>query len=135
MKGLLGWFKNNTKIKRWMFIILIGMVLICYGISKILVSNSLVAVDLIEIIATFVGGFIFFIIGLIKIQRRSLEIVIEANTAKEDNEINIKTLLSKKNIYQKGPNIVVIGGGNGIDRMLSRTKKIHKQYYSNCPSI
>jgi len=121
MKGIIGWFKNNTKIKRWMFLILIGMVLICYGISKILVSNQLEAIGLIEIIATFVFGLTFFIVGLIKIQRRALEIVIEANTANKDDEIHIKTLVSKKEIYQKGPNIVVIGGGSGIDRILTRT--------------
>ena len=121
MKGIIGWFKNSTKIKRWMFLLLVGMVLICYGIAKILVSNQLDAAGLIEIIIAFVFGLTFFIIGLIRIQRRSLEIVIEANTTKTDDEIDIKTLVSKKNIYQKGPNIVVIGGGNGIDRILSRT--------------
>jgi len=121
MKGIIGWFKNSTKIKRWMLLLLIGMVLVCYGFSEVLVSNSLGKWDLIKIILTFVFGFTFFIIGLIRIQRRSLEIVIEANTADVDDEINIKTLVSKKNIYQKGPKIVVIGGGNGIDRILSRT--------------
>ena len=126
MKGIIGWFKNSTKIKRWMLLLLIGMVLVCYGFSEVLVSNSLGKWDLIKIILTFVFGFTFFIIGLIRIQRRSLEIVIEANTADVDDEINIKTLVSKKNIYQKGPKIVVIGGGNGIDRILSRTKKIYK---------
>ena len=54
MKGLFGWFKNSTKIKRWMFIIIIGMILICYGFSKILVSEKLVLQDLVEVIATFV---------------------------------------------------------------------------------
>ena len=37
MKGLLQWFKSSSKMKRWMFLILLGIILVCYGISKILV--------------------------------------------------------------------------------------------------
>jgi len=54
MRGFIGWFKNSTKIKRWMFVIIIGMVLVCYGFSKILVSKELGLQDLIEIIVTFI---------------------------------------------------------------------------------
>ena len=133
MKSFIGWFKNSSKIKRWMFIIIIGMVLVCYGISKILISDSLILQDLIQIIGTFVIGFVLFIFGLIRIQRRALEIVIEANSTSGDekNQIDIKTLVSKKNIYQKGPKIVVIGGGAGLNSMLSGLKK----YTSNITAI
>ena len=40
MKGLLHWFKSSTKMKRWMFIILIGIILTCYGIAEILEDNA-----------------------------------------------------------------------------------------------
>ncbi len=40
MKKFLKWFKNSTKIKRWIFLILIGIVLACYGLSKILVKDN-----------------------------------------------------------------------------------------------
>ena len=69
--------------------------------------------------------------GLIRIQRRALEIVIEANSTNEDDEVNIQTLVSKKNIYQKGPKIVVIGGGTGLNSMLVGLKK----YTSNITAI
>ena len=60
MKKFLNWFKNSTKIKRWMFVILIGIVLTCFGFSKILISERLELKDLIIIISTFVAGFICF---------------------------------------------------------------------------
>ena len=34
MKGFFRWFKSGAKMKRWMFIILIGVMLTaCYGIA------------------------------------------------------------------------------------------------------
>ena len=47
MKGFFGWFKGSTKIKRWMFLILIGLVLTCFGFSKMLTSERLELKDLI----------------------------------------------------------------------------------------
>ena len=41
MKGFLKWFKNGAKMKRWMFIILFGMILACTGISKIFASKAI----------------------------------------------------------------------------------------------
>ena len=46
-------------------------------------------------------------------------------------DINIQTLVSKKNIYQKGPKIVVIGGGTGTLNLL----KGLKEYTSNITAI
>ena len=40
MKKFLSWFKNSTKIKRWMFLILVGIVLTCFGISKVLTTEK-----------------------------------------------------------------------------------------------
>ena len=40
MKGFFHWFKSSTKMKRWMLLILIGIMLACYGIAKILVLKE-----------------------------------------------------------------------------------------------
>lgn len=130
MKKFLNWFKNSTKIKRWMFVILIGIVLTCFGFSKILISERLELKDLIIIISTFVAGFICFVLGIIYIQRRNLELLIEANKVDVNNNKELKTLVSNS-IYEKGPNIVVIGGGNGINNIL----KGLKNYTSNLTAI
>ena len=39
MNGFFKWFKSGAKIKRWILLMLIGMVLVCYGISKVLVTD------------------------------------------------------------------------------------------------
>ncbi len=134
MKKFLKWFKNSTKIKRWLFLILIGIVLACFGFSKILVTDKLELKDLIETILTFVAGFVFLVIGIVFIQRRTLEIVIEKNQIqlnKESGKSGITDLVSEKGIYKKGPKIVVIGGGTGLNNILAGLKK----YTSNLTAI
>ena len=132
MKKFFSWFKNSTRIKRWMFIILIGIVLTCFGFSIILTSEKLDIKNLILVISTFVLGFVLFVIGIVFIQKRNLEILIENNkvNANANNNSDVKNLISKS-IYEKGPNIVVIGGGNGINNILRGLKN----YTSNLTAI
>lgn len=134
MKNFLNWFKNSTKIKRWIFLILVGIVLTCFGFSKVLSSEKLGFGDLLQIIITFVAGFTCFILGIVYIQRRNLELLIEKNNINVDdseNKSELKTLISKNPIYERGPNIVVIGGGSGINNVL----KGLKNYTSNLTAI
>lgn len=135
MKGFLAWFKGSTKIKRWMILILIGIVLVCYGFSKLLVGNELEIIDVVKIIALFAIGFVFVILGIIYIQKRTLELVIEANdtdiTNRKKAQVNIQSLIFNKNVYEKGPKIVVIGGGNGLNTVVQGLKK----YTSNITAI
>ena len=129
MKKFLSWFKNSTRIKRWMFLILVGIVLTCFGFSKILTSEKLELIGLIEIVASFVVGFVFFVLGIVYIQKRNLEILIETNKVESKNN-DLKKLVSNS-IYEKGPNIVVIGGGNGINNILRGLKN----YTNNLTAI
>lgn len=130
MKGFLSWFKSSTKLKRWILLILVGIILSCYGFAQILVSDEMQFTEVGKIIVTFVIGFTAVILGLVFIQKRTLELLIEAD-AKQDNSVDIKSLIFNKNIYEKGPNIVVIGGGTGLDTVLEGVKK----YTSNITAI
>ena len=57
MKSFFEWFKASTKVKRWILLILVGMLLTCYGISKILVSEEISFFELAKVIVIFVAGF------------------------------------------------------------------------------
>lgn len=131
MKKFFSWFKNSTKIKRWMFLILIGIVLTCFGFSKVLTSQELGLKELLQIVVSFVTGFTCFVLGIVYIQRRNLELLIETNKIDANKEGELKNLVSKNSIYEKGPNIVVIGGGNGINNIL----KGLKNYTTNLTAI
>lgn len=127
MKEFLQWFKKGAKIKRWLFLVLLGMALTCYGISNILVQEKIEIVNLLYIIGTFILGFTLFIIGIVSIQKRTLELGMEANRGKKV----AKDLMTGNNIYEKGPNIVVIGGGSGLNHVLMGLKK----YTNNITAI
>lgn len=132
MKGFFEWFKSSTKMKRWFLMIVIGIGLCCYGFSRILMEKELLFEDLALIIATFVLGFIFVILGIIFVQKRTLELLVQANsTVVGEKNVNIKSLIFNKNVYEEGPRIVVIGGGTGLNTVLEGMKK----YTNNITAI
>ena len=132
MKGFFEWFKSSTKMKRWFLMIVIGIVLCCYGFSKILIEKELLLEELVWIIAAFVVGFIFVVLGIIFIQKRTLELLVQANsTVVGEKNVNIQSLIFNKNVYEEGPKVVVIGGGTGLNTVLEGIKK----YTNNITAI
>ena len=135
MKGFLEWFKSGTKMKRWMLLILVGIALTCYGISEILVSKEIGFnfFGIGKVIVSFIIGFIFVVLGIVFINKRNLELIIEATDDRMENKnnINVNSLIFNKTVYNKGPNIVVIGGGTGLNTVLSGIKA----YTSNVTAI
>ncbi len=134
MKGFFSWFNSKSKMKRWIFTILAGIILACYGVSEVLVLQEVSFLEVGKIIVLFVLGFTMIIVGLIYSQKRVLEILIESTDYRMDNgsrNINAKSLIFNKKVYNEGPNIVVIGGGSGLNTVL----KGLKNYTSNITAI
>lgn len=135
MKSFLEWFKSSAKVKRWIFLIIVGIALACYGFTQILVAEEIDFKELGQIIAIFVVGFVFIVIGIIFIQKRNLEIIIEANDQDSDKgkkaKINIKSLIFNRKVYDEGPKIVVIGGGQGLNTVIEGLRK----YTNNITAI
>ena len=67
MKGFFRWFKSSTKMKRWILLLVIGIVLACYGMARVLVAKTFDFKEIAVIIGIFVIGFvlIFCIINLL----------------------------------------------------------------------
>lgn len=122
MKGFLKWFNKNAKMKRWIFLILVGTILLCYGISSIIVYKTIPDwKTLIKIVLSFIAGFSTIVVSIIHIQRRTLELLVEdSDTRTEKNNVN--SLIFNKKIYNQGPKIVVIGGGSGLNTVLRGLK-------------
>ena len=125
MKGFMHWFKSSIKMKRWIFLILVGIILACYGIAEILVLKEVSFQEVGKIIVIFVVGFLAIVIGLIYINKRTLELLVESTDNRMENRknVNIKSLIFNKKVYEQGPNIVVIGGGTGLNTVLAGLKK------------
>ncbi|MBR3002375.1 MAG: uridine diphosphate-N-acetylglucosamine-binding protein YvcK [Clostridia bacterium] len=133
MRGILHWFKSSTKMKRWIFLILVGIILACYGLAEILVLKEVSFMEIGKIVVIFVIGFIAIVLGLIGSNKRTLEVLIESTDNRMENKknINVKSLIYNKNVYDQGPNIVVLGGGTGLNTVLSGLKN----YTNNITAI
>ncbi len=130
MKGFFKWFSSNTKMKRWIFLIIVGIVLTCFGIAEILTQERLDFMQLIGIILCFIIGFVLVIVSIIKIQKRTLELLVQETDDRVESA-NVNTLIYDKKIYNQGPKIVAIGGGTGLNSVL----KGLKNYTDNITAI
>ncbi len=133
MNGFLQWFKSSNKMKRWIFLILIGILLACYGLAKILVMKEISFQEVGKVVVIFVLGFVSIVLGLVFLNKRTLEVLIESTDDRMENKknVNVKSLIFNKTVYDQGPNIVVIGGGTGLNTVLSGLKN----YTSNLTAI
>ena len=133
MKDFFKWFKSGTKIKRWIFLIIVGIVLVCYGINKALIIPEVIGFKELAInVLLFVFGFTFTIVGIVCIQRRTLEMMVEATDTRKDESANkVNSLIFNRKVYNQGPKIVVIGGGAGLNTVL----KGLKNYTDNITAI
>lgn len=102
--------------------ILIGMALACYGFAQILVLDRLELMDIIKIVLTFVAGITAFVVGLVLIQKRTLELAVLQDS---------KTLDELGDSKDRGPKVVVIGGGTGLNRVITGLKN----YTNNITAI
>jgi len=130
MNGFLQWFKSSAKMKRWMILIVIGIILACYGMAQVLVYDVLDAtvIGIGKIVVTFVIGFTCIVLGLVFLNKRTLEVLVESTDERMANKknVNVKSLIFNKTIYDEGPNVVVIGGGSGLNTVLSGIKNYTK---------
>ena len=132
MKGFFKWLKSNTKIKRWILLIIIGILLCLYGMAEVLTSRQMEFTNLAKIAIIFVIGFICIVYGIIAIQKRTLEILVENSDKRvKDDTSNLKTLIFNKKVYNQGPKVVAIGGGAGLNSVL----KGLKNYTDNITAI
>ena len=133
MKGFMQWFRAKNKMKRWIFLIVIGILFACQGLARILVMKEISFEEVAKVVVIFVLGFLSIVIGLVFLNKRTLEVLIEATDERMENKknVNVKSLIFNKTVYDKGPNIVVIGGGTGLNTVLSGLKN----YTNNLTAI
>lgn len=131
----------GIKIKRWLFLALLGLFLIGAGLSVI--NNNeimgwlekLVKYYSIQLtgqshhlyggILTIILGLIFIIVGFRQMFINIIMVVVPEN---EDKLVNI---IYNKHHLRRGPKIVVLGGGTGLSVLLRGLK----QYTSNITAI
>lgn len=121
-------------MKRWIFLILVGMLIAFYGVAKILEGEGNGRLDfapLAQYVLYFVVGFVFVILGMVHMQKRTLELFVQETDERVDEDTKVNSLIYNKKIYDQGPKIVAIGGGTGLNSVL----KGLKNYTDNITAI
>lgn len=122
MNNINEWFSSGLKLKRWFFLMIIGILFLSFSIAKFMVSEELEIVQLAICIAMFVVGFTSVIMSFVMSQRRILQAIAEANAHPNGRNINLKRLLFDKRMLDKNIKIVAIGGGEGLVALLKSLK-------------
>ncbi len=122
----LKWLYPGLKLKRWVFLILLGIILISVGVSM------LTSFPYLDIFQSKLGSFLVIFIGgyLIIIGIRRMSISIYDALLPQSNK-ELMNLVYEERSRTKGPKIVVIGGGTGLSTMLRGVK----QFTNNITAI
>ncbi|WP_129596595.1 gluconeogenesis factor YvcK family protein [Anaerophilus nitritogenes] len=126
--NLFDWLRPGLKIKRWIFIGIIGIMFMMIG------TFPLLHLFLIE--RGILDYFFFFIVGggillILAVKRGFLSILKILDFPSLSKRQKIDQKLYEKRILNKGPKVVVIGGGTGLSVLLRGLKK----YTANITAI
>ncbi len=122
MNNINEWFSSGLKLKRWFFLMIIGVLLLSSSIAKFMVSEEIELSQLIIHMIMFVVGFTAIIMSFVMSQRRILQAIAEANANPNARNVNLKKLLFDKRMLDKNIKIVAIGGGEGLASLLRSLK-------------
>ncbi|MEM7331061.1 MAG: gluconeogenesis factor YvcK family protein [Chloroflexota bacterium] len=137
VQGLKRWLSVGLGIKRWLFLLVVGVVVLAMGIYSLL--SMLVETDLfpsnfyhyltLSFIPLGIRLFILFVLGGGLVIWAILQIGTRLISPFDLPEGGITTLLNDA-IEEKGPSIVVIGGGTGLPSVLRGLRPYIRPY--NC---
>src|SRR6056297_2620846 len=116
------WFLPGLGVKRWLFLTLLGMIILSAGINPFFGFDLTLYLDSIlsNIIAAVFPGYYSVILkfcGLFIIFYSLYKIKDELNKQLAPNDELIDILYKKKKL-KKGPEIVAFGGGTGLSNLL-----------------
>src|SRR3989338_577773 len=119
----LKWFYPGMRVKRWFFAAVAGVILFGMG-SGLLPVEGRLWLRLVRLVLV-VAGLFFIVLGIGGMVRSLLEVVVPAKRQ------NLVELVFQRRHLEKGPRIVVIGGGTGLSAILQGLK----QYTTNITAV
>lgn len=126
MNNMKDWLGSGLKIKRWLLLVIVGTIVLSYGISNMKLSAQLNVHSIIITMLLFIIGIVAVVVGFIMAQRRIIQALAEAGNSSNARNLNIKKLIFDKKTLDKNIKVVVIGQGEGMEALLQGMK-----YFSN----
>lgn len=129
---IMKWLKSGLCIKRWIALGLVGILIFSIGFSNI-INGTVVNILDNNLLATclMILGIVAILIGLKKSFASILKVICKNKSYGSMSKEKLNDLIYKDNILNKGPKIVVIGGGTGLSVLLRGLK----EYTSNITAI
>ncbi|MDO8693719.1 MAG: YvcK family protein [Sheuella sp.] len=127
--GLLKWLYPGMRVKRWIFLCVVGLLLVASGSVMAGLGLTKTPVHrgwLLSGACILALGIGFMISGMRRMVRSLIGVFLP--TQREDQLVD---LLYRQRQLEKGPKVVVIGGGTGLSTLLTGLK----QYTSNLTAI
>lgn len=122
MNNMLEWLGSGLKIKRWLFLVLIGTIILSYGFSNLKLASTLSVQSILVSAILFAIGITAIVMGFLMCQKRILQAVAESNISANTRNLNLKKLLFDKKTLDKSIKVVVIGQGEGMASLLNGMK-------------
>ncbi len=121
------WLLPGLSIKRWMFLSVLGLVILTTGLALLfnlqpftLVIKTLQSVAL--IIPSEISGPVLFVLGLVLLYVGASQVYQTFLTATGGAQGSLLEALYRRYKLAQGPNIVAIGGGTGLSTLLRGVK-------------
>lgn len=119
----LKWLYPGMLVKRWIFITVIGVLLISMGFAIVISEEVLTGKTFASVIILI--GILFVITGIKRIVNSFIAVL------SPEKESRLVDRVYAKRILERGPRIVAIGGGHGLSTLLHGLK----EYTSNITAI
>ena len=115
-------FGSGLKIKRWLFLVIVGTGMLSYSIAMLFTNQELEINGMIIYALMFVFGFVAIIIGFMMAQRRLLQAIAEYTSNQNASKVNMKELIYDKDMLDRNLKVVAIGDGEGLSAVLKAMK-------------
>ncbi|MBU1084653.1 MAG: gluconeogenesis factor YvcK family protein [Candidatus Omnitrophota bacterium] len=116
--GRLKWLYPGMLIKRWISLSIFGILMISMGFVIVIAERNPESKAMAGII--MIAGILCVIVAVKRILRSFMTVLIPRPPVNEDDLVN---KIYEKRILEKGPKIVVIGGGTGLSTLLTGIKQ------------
>lgn len=127
----LPWFSTTLGLKRWLLLVMVGVLLVvCSAVAVTVGVLSVNTIDNTELsFSPYAIAFVFFVIGLSVVLVAGYKLFkrFEFLVKPKDEDRGIAELAVLRSKLEQGPKIVCIGGGTGLNCLLSGLREYSSQ--------
>ena len=114
--------KPGIKVKRWLFLGFVGVVILVFGVVEIISNKGYDnTIKLLYLFLSIIGILILYI-AFSEFTKSLISLINTEKVKITINNKNIEELVDEERVHVGGPKVVVIGGGTGLSTMLRGLK-------------